>query len=147
MATNTIFPHCLLLTCRVLKGQLASPLWVNCVCIGLGLYNELGCLLSFSPVVLMWLLRIVIDFPGISKAPKTLNSRTDTLSGHSDSAGVLTFPQKPFHAQYITVFHIIPVCFPRESIHTLQVRTTLRLPHYEPIHGSSLAFTICSILI
>lgn len=147
MATNTVFPHCLLLTCRVLNGQLASPLCVNCVCIGLGLYNELGCLLSFSRVVLIRLLRIVIDFPGISKAPKTLNSRTDTLSGHSDSAGVLTFPQKPFHAQYIIVFLIIPMCFPRESTHTPQVRTTLWLPHYDPIHGSPSAFTICSILI
>lgn len=147
MATNTIFPHCLVLMCRLLNGQLASPLWVNCACIELGIYKDIGHLLFFSCVVLIWLLRIVIYFPGISKAPNTLNSRTDTLSGHSDSAGVLTFPQKPFHTQYISVFHIIPVCFPRESTHNPQVRTTLWLPHYDPIHGSSSAFTICSILI
>lgn len=100
VAANIVFPQFLLITFRLLQGQLA--LWVTWVCMWLGFHNELWCLLCFSGMVLTWLFQIVISV--ISEVQETFNSSTDTLSRRSNSIVIIIFSHLPFHIN-------TPICF------------------------------------
>lgn len=102
VAANIVFPQFLLIAFRLLQGQLASALWVTWVCMWLGFYNELWCLLCFSGMVLTWLFQIVISV--ISEVQETFNSSTDILFRHSNSIAIIIFWHLPFHIN-------TPICF------------------------------------